>query len=220
MQKFSISLFSVLTCLLAHADESSPWSYRVGVTSIVPKVTSGDLSAPSVSGSTVDVSSATQLAGGINYRINDKWSVDMPLGLPFEHNMYGDGAISGVGKISSAKALPATVLLQYQLPYDHPTIKPYAGAGLTYAYFFDAKGTTVLNALTGTSSSNPTTLTVESKFASSIQLGSRFNMPGAWFIDMNVIKTFLKTSSKLSTGQTIDISLDPWVYSLSVGRSF
>lgn len=83
MQKFSISLFSVLTCLLAHADESSPWSYRVGVTSIVPKVTSGDLSAPSVSGSTVDVSSATQLAGGINYRINDKWSVDMPLGLPF-----------------------------------------------------------------------------------------------------------------------------------------
>ena len=112
MHKFSFFIICALACLFARADETSPWSYRIGVTSIVPNVNSGDLSAPSFNGSKVDVSSATQLGGGINYRIDDKWSIDVPLALPFEHSMYGDGAISGVGKISSAKALPATVLVQ------------------------------------------------------------------------------------------------------------
>jgi len=39
----------------------------------------------------------------------DNLSVDLPVFMPFEHNLYGAGAIAGVGKIGKASALPVTV---------------------------------------------------------------------------------------------------------------
>ena len=83
----------------AQAQTAGSWLVRAGATQISPQVTSGDLSPPSFTGSKVDVRADTQLAGGITYMLTDHWAVDVPLALPFKHDVIGAGAIAGVGKI-------------------------------------------------------------------------------------------------------------------------
>ena len=61
----------------AQAQTAGSWLVRAGATQISPQVTSGDLSPPSFTGTKVDV----------------------PLALPFKHDVIGAGAIAGVGKI-------------------------------------------------------------------------------------------------------------------------
>ena len=58
--------------------------------------------------------SATQLSGGITYMVTEHLAVDLPVALPFRHDLVGAGAIAGVGKIGDVKVLPITVFGQYR----------------------------------------------------------------------------------------------------------
>jgi outer membrane protein W len=71
----------------------------------------------------------------------------LPLALPFTHTLTGAGAIAGVGTIGTTKALPATLFAQYRFGDAKAAFRPYLGAGLTYAYFYDENATNTLNAL-------------------------------------------------------------------------
>lgn len=203
-----------------HAQNAGSWLVRAGVTNINPDVTSGDLSAPSLPGTKSDVGDSTRLGGGITYMYTDHFSVDLPLALPFKHELTGDGAIAGVGKIGEVKVLPMTLFAQYRFGEPTASFRPYVGAGPTYAKFFKERSTATLSALTGGTPTNPTTLSVESKLVPSIQIGATWRFQDRWFVDAMVAKTFLKTRTTLSTGQTLDIKLDPVTVSLAVGMKF
>ena len=196
------------------------WLVRAGVTNITPDVTSGDLSAPSLAGTKSDVGASTRLGGGITYIVNEHFSLDMPLALPFKHTLTGDGAIAGVGKIGDVKVLPMTLFAQYRFGEPTAAFRPYVGAGPTYAKFFKERSTATLSGLTGGTPANPTTLSVESKLVPTIQLGGTWTLNERWFVDAMVAKTFLKTRTTLSTGQTLDIKLDPVTVSVAVGMRF
>ena len=193
---------------------------RAGVAQISPDVTSGDLSAPSIAGTKIDVRSNTQPGGGITWMWTDYVSIDLPLSSPFKHEIVGDGAIAGVGKIGEVKALPMTLLAQYRFCEALCDFRPYLGIGPTYARFYKARGTAALTALTGGLPSNPTTVTVDSKWGVTAQAGLAWRLGGRWQLDGFVAKTALKTRATLSTGQSIDTKLDPWTYSLAVGYRF
>ena len=96
----------------------------------------------------------------------------------------------------------------------------FVGAGLTYAKFYDATSTASLSAITGGGAGDPTTLSVQSKWAATVQIGITHAINQRWFIDLNVGQTFLKTTTLLSSGQTLPIRLDPASYSLGVGMRF
>ena len=210
----------LLVASAAQAQSAGSVLLRGGVTQIRPNVTSGDLSAPSFPGTQADIESATQLSGGVTLVMTDNVAIDIPLALPFKHDIVGAGAISGVGKIGEVKALPFTVLGQYRF-FDAATpFRPYLGGGLTYAKFFKARSTAALSALTGGTPGNPTTLKVESKFALSLQVGASVALNEAWFVDASLVHTFLKTRTTLSTGQTLDAKLDPNAISVGVGYRF
>jgi outer membrane protein len=210
--------------LLASADalaqSAGTLMLRAGATQIKPNVDSGDLSAPSFVGTKIDVKSDTQFAGGVSYMLTDNISVDLPLSLPFKHDIVGAGAIGGVGKIGEVRALPITLLGQYRFLDATSPFRPYVGAGATYAKFYKGKGTAVLSGLTGGTPGNPTSLSVESKLAATVQLGASYAFAGHWFIEADLTHTFLKTRATLTTGQTIDVTLNPNSYSLAVGYSF
>lgn len=108
----------------AQAQTAGSWLVRAGATQISPQVTSGDLSAPSFTGTKVDVRADTQLAGGITYMLTDHWAVDVPLALPFKHDVIGAGAIAGVGKIGEVKVLPMTVFAQYRFLEANARVRP------------------------------------------------------------------------------------------------
>lgn len=204
----------------AQAQVAGTWSVRLGATHISPQVKSGDLSAPSFPGTKVDVGSANALTGGINYMVTDNWAVDVPLGLPFKHKFYGDGAIAGVGQVGETKVIPATVFAQYRFGEANAKFRPYLGLGVTYAKFFKERTTATLSALSGGTPANPTTASIEDRWGLTPQVGFVWNFNERWFVDAAYYKSFLKTKTTLSTGQTVDIRLNPNVFAVGIGYRF
>lgn len=216
-----LALLAVLAFLSpsVHAQSAGSWLARGGVTHIAPDVTSGNLSAPSLPATQADVESATQLSGGITYMYTDHLAVDLPLALPFTHDLVGAGAIAGVGKIGEVKVLPITLFAQYRFREAQAVVRPYVAMGITYARFFDEQGTATLTGLTNPGGA-PTGISVESRWGLTPQIGVVARINDQWFVDASLSKTFLKTRNTLSTGQTLDITLDPVTVSVGVGMRF
>jgi outer membrane protein len=215
----ALGLMGCISCVLAQTPGS--WLIQGGVTQISPSVNSGILSAPSPSGTTVGVSSDTQPTAQLTYIYNNHWSVAVPLGTGFKHKLYGTGAIAGTGQIGTVTALPISVFGQYRFGEPTAKFRPYGMLGLSYTYFHDAKGSAALNGLNPSNPSGGSTgLQVDSKFALSPGLGMFIRIDDRWFMDLSYAKTFLKTTTTLSTGQSIQTTLDPGITSLGVGMRF
>lgn len=207
-------------CTTAQAQSAGSWLVRGGLTHIAPQVSSGDLTAPSFAGTKVDVEADTQLSGGVGYMLTDHWMVDVPLALPFKHDTVGAGAIAGVGKLGEVKALPITVALQYRFQQADAQWRPYLGLGLTYAKFFKERGTAALTGLTGGTPARPTLLQAESRFGLTAQIGVAVALNERWSLDLAYYKTFVKTRNTLSTGQHIDVKLNPNVFTVGLAYRF
>jgi outer membrane protein len=191
-----------------------------GGAQIQPQVESGDLSAPSLPGTKVDVKKASAFVGGITYYWTDNISFDLPIGGPFKHDVVGAGAIDGVGRLGTVKALPMTLLTQYRFGDASSSLRPFVGAGVTYGYFFRPKATAVLSGITGGTPGNPTTLSMKSRFGPTLEVGAAYNVTREWSTSLSVTKTFIKTTGSLSTGQTIETTLDPVCIKFSIGYRF
>jgi outer membrane protein len=214
-----LALATLACCGSALAQKAGSVSVSIGGTHIAPSVESGNLSAPSLPNTKVDVNSNSQITGAVNYMVTDNIAVNVPIGFGFKHEVSGDGAIKGVGKLVDTKALPITLIGQYRFMDANATFRPYLGAGVSYVKFYKETGTGTLTALT-----NPggpaTGAKFESKFAPTLQIGGIYNINDKWYLDASYTKTFLKTRATLTTGQTIDVTLDPHAYCLQVGYKF
>lgn len=216
----TLLLASLALAGTAQAQSAGALLVRAGATQISPDVKSGDLTAPSFAGTQADIKASTQVTGGLTYMLTDNVSLDLPLAAGFKHDIVGTGAIAGVGKIGEVKALPITLLAQYRLFDANATVRPYVGFGPSYAKFYKARSTAALTALTGGTPATPTTLEVQSKWAATVQAGTSVALAPRWALDVAVLKTFLKTRTTLSTGQTLDATLDPWSFTVGVGYRF
>lgn len=205
----------------AQAQVAGTWFGGVGVTHIAPNTSSGTLSAPSAPGTTVDIGADTQPTLFVGRMLTNNWAVEVPIGFGFKHEITGTGAIAGVGKIGTVRALPISVFAQYRFMEPNARFRPYVMLGLTYAYFYHERGSAALN---GVNPANPvggsTGLSVDSKFGLSPGLGVVANLNDKWFIDAHYVRSFLKTTTTLSTGQSISTRLDPDVFTVSIGRRF
>ena len=201
----------------AWAAEESPWTWRIGVTRITPHVNSGDVMPvpnPIFNGIKTDVGADSELSGGINYRFDNRWALDLPLALPFKQKTYGAGIAQGKGQIGSFKSLPATLLLQYSLNDRSTNFRPYVGAGITYAKFFGE-----------TPTAGNADFKIESKFAPSIQLGAQWKLSDAWSLDVNYIQTYLSTHTSIpktsfGTPGGQDATVNPSALSIAFAHGF
>lgn len=203
---------TLFACQVAHAQfELGRLSVRAGPTTIVPHVKSGELSAPSVPGTRIDVGAATGLTGGLNYALTDNVSIDIPLDPPFRFDVTGAGALDGVGKLADIKALPISLLAQYRFGNAASVVRPYIGAGVAYTRFFGARSAAVLL---------PATLSMKHSWGASAQLGVEIPFNANWSLDAAATYVHLKTTGAMSTGQTIEVELNPMSYSLALGYRF
>ena len=203
----------------ASAQSAGSWMVKAGINQITPKVDSGNVSAPALPGTKVDVGSDTQPILNIDYMLTDNISAELDLGLPYKHELTGAGAIQGTGKLGTAEVLPPTVFIQYRFFNPTSVVRPYAGLGLTYAYFQKETGSGELTAVLNTGGP-ATTFQLKNKFAASFQLGATVAINARWFADVAVVKTLLKTRATYSTGQTQDVKLDPLAIGVGVGYRF
>ncbi len=214
----------LLTAGSSFAQTAGTWMVRAGVHKIAPSVTSSCLSAPDFGdgpfGCTKsDVTSDTQLAGGITYMLTNNVAIDVPVALPFKHKIVGAGALAGAGDLGEVQALPFTVFVQYRFMQPTDKFRPYIGLGATYAYFFNEQGSGRLTAVTNPGGA-PTKLTVDAKFVLTPQIGATLALNDKWFIDMSYSKSQMSTVTNLSTGQHMNMDLDPASYSIAVGYKF
>ena len=156
----------------------------------------------------------------LTYMATEDVSFELYAGLPYQHDIEGDGSIKGVGKIASVKQVSPTLFAQYRFFDKNAMVRPYVGLGLTYAYFYGEEGSGTLTALTNPGSGQATLLEIDDAWGLSPQLGASVKIDRNWFVDIAVIKSFIKAKSHLSTGQSIEAKLDPMAYNLSVGYRF
>jgi len=210
---------AVLVGGTAHAQSAGNWSVSLGANNISPKVKSGDLSAPSLPGTKIDVKDATAAFVTFTYMLTDHVAVQTFLGGPYKHDIVGAGAIEGVGKIGEVRQVSPTVVAQYRFLEAQSPLRPYAGLGVTYAYFFKEQGSGALTAITNPGGT-PTRVNADNAWGLSPQLGAVYAFNDRWFADLSVIKTFIKNTTHLSSGQSIDAKLDPLSVGLTVGYRF
>lgn len=223
LMKLSLITGAAVAAMLAggtaHAQNAGNWSVSIGANNIAPKVKSGDLSAPSLPGTKLDVKDATGAFVTFTYMLTDNVGVQTFLGGPYKHDIVGAGTIDGVGKIAETKQVSPTVVAQYRFLDAKSPLRPYAGLGVTYAYFFKEQGSGTLTALTNPGGP-PTRVKVDNAWGISPQLGVVYAFNDRWFADLSVIKTFIKTTTHLSSGQSIEAKLDPLSVGLTVGYRF
>jgi outer membrane protein len=205
----------------AQAQAAGTWFAGVGVTRISPNTESGTLSTPSAPNTRVDVGGDTKPTLFIGRMLTDHWSVEVPIGFGFKHDINGAGAVAGVGRIGTVRALPITLFGQYRFMEPTARFRPYVMLGLTYAYFYGERGSATLNAI---NPANPpggnTQLDVDSRFAITPGLGVTATITDRWFVDLQYARAFLRTTTTLSTGQKIDTRLDPDSFRVAVGMRF
>jgi len=224
MKKHSIASALVATAALcgagaAQAQVAGQFMVKLGWNKIMPKVQSDDLSAPSLPGSKIDIHSASALFFTASYMITDAISVEALGGLPYKHSVYGEGAVAGVGRISTIHQISPTLLLEYRFLAADAPFRPYVGVGPTFAKFYGTKGSASLTAVT-----NPggpaTTVGGDTEWGSTIAAGGAYKIDRHWFLDAAILKTFIKTRAPLSTGQEIHAKLNPVSINASIGYAF
>ncbi len=203
----------------AQAQVAGSMLVKVGWNKIMPKVESGDLSAPALPGTKVDIKSASALFFTATYMFTDDVSIEFLGGLPYKHDIVGAGAAAGAGKIGSVHQISPTILLQYRFFQANAPLRPYLGAGLTYAKFYGTEGSAALTATTNPGGP-PTTIGGDTSWGSTIQAGMNYKIDDHWFIDGAVLKTYISTKAPLSTGQETSLKLNPVAINLSVGYRF
>jgi outer membrane protein len=219
--QISAALFAAMVAGAAHAQYlPSGWSVGVGATQVSPNTKSGNLSAPSAPNTQIDLGSDTRPTVWVRGMFGDHFAVEVPIGAGFKQNISGAGAISGVGRIGTIKSLPITVLGQYHFLDARSQFRPYLSLGATYAKIRSATGSATLNALNPINPAGGTDLSVASKWAAAAGGGVTVAINDKWYADLSYLRVFLKTTTRLSTGQTIDTKLDPDVIRVGVGYRF
>lgn len=203
----------------AQAQVAGDVMVQVGWDKIMPKVKSGDLAPSPLPDAKIDLKSASALFLTATYMVTNDISIEVLGGAPYKHDVVGAGSVGSLGKIGSVHQIAPTVLLQYRfLPADAP-LRPYIGAGPTFAHFYGAKGSATLTAITNPGGP-PTAISTKNAWGSTVQAGANWKFDKHWFVDASVLKTFISTKATLSTGQSASARLDPVAINASIGYTF
>jgi outer membrane protein len=165
--------------------------------------------------------------------------IELLAAAPFKHGISGRGELSGLD-LGSTKHLPPTLSVQYHfLP--HSELRPYVGAGVNYTIFSSesvASGVhealiATANGATGSDfAGGSTRMSIKDSYGLSFQAGVDLHFNKRWFVNFDARWISIDADARLksrttsaSTGDTtlrsnLDLSIDPWVYSATIGYRF
>lgn len=215
----SVAAAASLAAAGAHAQSAGTMSVQIGWNRITPHVKSGNLSAPALPDSKIDIKAADAAIITATYMWTDNVSFEFYGGLPYKHEV--DGIVGGqnIGKIGSIHQISPTLLLQYRFLGADAPVRPFVGAGPTYAIFYGTDGTAALTGITNAGGS-AVTIGGDRSLGGTIQAGANARIGDHWFVEAAVMKTWISSNTTLSTGQTISAHLDPVSVNVSVGYRF
>jgi outer membrane protein len=222
MKRLILKCGSVIVLMGLFANSSfggttDQWSVKLGYNKTVPHVESGDLTG--MPGAKVDVSSANNVIGSIAYSFTDHIGAEFLFGSKQKHDLSGAGTAAGTGKLGSIDVMSPTLIGQYRFLETKADFRPYLGLGITKTTFKNGEGTPTLTAITNPAGPQ-TNFSADSAWGTVLQAGMTYAFTEKFFVDLSFEKVYLKTTARLSTGQTIDLKLNPVATSVSLGYKF
>jgi len=226
----------------AMAQEAGDWLFRIGGGYIATDTSKDDLifEGSRLNDFEADVDDGASLIFNLTYFVSPNWGVELLAAAPFKHDIDGEGALAGLGKIGKAYHLPPTLSLQYHF-MPNQTFRPYVGVGLNWTLFFDDTTTDSLhegvvgtvNSLTGSNfSGGATRLDIDDSFGPAFQVGMDFDVTESWFMNLDLRYILIEADADLRTRtfdpsgvesvfrSNIDLDIDPLVVSWAVGFRF
>jgi len=210
----------------ALADDVPGNSARIGLYSVFFHVKADDLSGPYVPpGANIDAKNLTTLYLGYVRRLSSHFDVELAIGYPPLQKTVGKGpatlgSVPYDGQvIATARWLAPTLLVEYMFFDENSKLRPYIGAGVNYAAFYDRDVTAQGNAASG----GPTKLSLTSSVGPAGTAGLAYHIGGNWNLYASYSISQVKTKLKADTAgviRTSHLSFGPQVFIASVGYSF
>ncbi|MBW3512086.1 OmpW family protein [Janthinobacterium sp. NKUCC06_STL] len=206
----------VLACGNVLAQTDGTWSVKGGYNQFFPQVKSGTITG--VPGGKVDVGDGGAPFASLSYVFSDSVSAELAFGVPPKLDIGGRGTIEQAGKIADAKVWSPILMLQYRFGRPHTVFRPYIGVGGTYVKFTSVNTTPILSMLTNPGGT--TSAAIDNAWGAVAQIGAMYSLNAHWFIDGSIVPMRVKTTARLSTGQTVDVKVDPVLVNLALGYRF
>lgn len=199
---------------------------RARIINIAPDVSSDDikLNDGTSLGIGVDVDDAATLDVDITYMYTKNFGVELLLAIPAKHDVTVDGT-----KVGDVTVLPPALIAQWHFMPDN-NIRPYAGAGINYTFFFSEESTSDLTAgldqivSGGAGAVTSSGLSVDDAFGLVAQAGVDVDINKDWFVNFDVKYIALDTTATIEANgaraATVDFDLNPWVMGIGVGTKF
>lgn len=191
------------------------WIIRVRGIYVNPQESSTPI-RPDLTTSTLGLSDDTVPEVDITYMFTKYLGLELILAYS-EHELVGNGGISGLGVVGRAKLLPPTLTLQFH-PFPDSKIRPYFGVGVNYTLFFDETSTPSLEGTLG-----KTSIELDPSFGIAFQGGVDIDLGKGWFLNFDVKWIDIDSDATLTSGATkrkTKVRLDPFIFGMGIGFRF
>ncbi len=167
----------------------------------------------------VTVGDATTLLISYSRKINQNVDLEVALGAPPSHNVYGRGMLQPFGAVAKVKQAGPTVLVNYKFGGEQDKVRPFVGVGINYTHFFDRDSTAAGDLASG----GPTRIKLSDSWGLAAQAGAVYKLDDRWSVCGSVAMAKVKTDLTATTGsieRRTTIDFRPVVVTLSLGYSF
>ena len=216
------STVAMLAAAPAMAHEEGTWILRAGVGTVAPEsdnLVLRDFPAEALD-TTIIVDDGTSLTLTGTYMFTRNWAFDILAAWPFSHdidakivdNLAPGGSTSLA--IGETDHLPPTFSVQYHFAPDGK-FQPYVGAGLNYTTFFSTDVDQEFEDALGA-----TKLSLDDSFGLALQVGADIELNEDWLINLDFRYINIETDAEVNGAKIGTVDINPYVYSISVGRRF
>jgi outer membrane protein len=203
---------SLLTVSTASAYQAGDWIVRAGAAGVYP---TGEGKIKEIPGSKVEADSAWSLGINGTYMATNNIGIELLGAWPFKHDIDCKGSISFLGTCADTKHLPPTLTAQWHFDTGSK-FHPFVGVGVNYTYFFDTNTKGALKDAGGK-------LDLDNSWGLAGEIGLDYELQDNWLISGQVWYMDIDTDATLKLGGGVskfNVSIDPWVYMISVGKKF
>lgn len=166
-----------------------------------------------------DESSSTSIGGEVDGGVGVTPEVDLTyfftdhiaaelIAATSNHEMQAKGTSLGTVDLGDTWLLPPTLTAQYHIN-PHGQFRPYVGAGLGYAIWYNDNAGAM------------NSIDYENSIIYALQAGIDIGLDEHWAVNADVKKMFTNTKAKVNGGAvTADVDVDPWVIGAGIAYRF